>query len=823
MITNPVSPLHFCCPVVVRDGAVVEDDVVDEEVNPKHAMLSDPIVGMEKVTWEDGRGPGAIAARPLPSPKPMSDAQRRIHDLTHLPYDPGCPICVSCRRPNNHHRRVKNRDRSIPLVVGDYGFPKSSGDDEPLTTLIMRVYPYKMFLCTWVPSKGRDPRVVSRIVRFFKEVGLTHFAYRNDREPAIVAMIEEACALSGRKGVKICPGAAVADEDVDVSSFISNGEITNEELVVNDSVEYEEPMLDVTSHVATPELSHPGESASNGLAERSVGEFMDQLRTLKTALESRLKVRLASSHPVTHWLIEHTSYVLNKFSLGTDGHTPYGRLHGREGQERICEFGERVMWYVPKKLRSKLDQRWRYGVFLGRSMSSDQNFVGLNNGDVVCARAIVRMIPETRWDADRIGAIRITPFDFKTKAQDIIEADPDPHAHPEPKSSDADPTSKRRVKIYDQDLVRFGYTEGCQRCNYVRRGQNLRAGGVRHSEECRKRLYEAMRDAGLEKIQRADDEDSARTRTKAKRHAQQREEAPEVAKVQEVPDATQMELIDDQPTDQAGNDHIDVDHEIPDTTNFFEEVDADLENALDVDWDGEDLVDGNDDHVMSPMMDVLQCLGVSAANSANYCAQVIKNSPKGPTQFGPKYNPTFVEVYGQGNIIKASCGLRRNLNVHGMNAFDLCTCKPSGEAWDFNKSSDRIEARKYIEEQKPTWVIGCPPCTFFSLWNQAMNHRKMHPDEVEKRRKEAVRHLRFVVGLYMIQLTNGRHFLHEHPETASSWSDPSILELLSMPRVSSVVSDQCEYGLLTPGPGGVPMPAKKPTRWASSSPHMLKR
>jgi hypothetical protein len=100
-------------------------------VNPKHAMLSEPIVGMDKVTWVDGKGPGALAAKPLPSPKPMSDAQRRIHDLTHLPYEPGCPICVSCRRPNNHHRRVKDRERSIPLLVGDYGFPKNSSDDEP--------------------------------------------------------------------------------------------------------------------------------------------------------------------------------------------------------------------------------------------------------------------------------------------------------------------------------------------------------------------------------------------------------------------------------------------------------------------------------------------------------------------------------------------------------------------------------------------------------------------------------------------------------------------------------------------------------------------
>ena len=93
MISSPVRPRHCCCPVVIRDGESVKGDD-EEDVNPKHAVLSDPIVGMDKVTWEDGKGPGAIAAKPLPSPKPMTDAQRRIHDLTHLPYEPGCPICV---------------------------------------------------------------------------------------------------------------------------------------------------------------------------------------------------------------------------------------------------------------------------------------------------------------------------------------------------------------------------------------------------------------------------------------------------------------------------------------------------------------------------------------------------------------------------------------------------------------------------------------------------------------------------------------------------------------------------------------------------------
>ena len=113
MISSPVSPRHFnyCCPVVVRDDDSVREDGTEDEVNPKHALLSDPIVGMERVTWDDGKGPGAIAAKPLPSPKSMTDAQRRIHDLTHLPYDPGCPICVSCRRPNDHHRKAKDRER----------------------------------------------------------------------------------------------------------------------------------------------------------------------------------------------------------------------------------------------------------------------------------------------------------------------------------------------------------------------------------------------------------------------------------------------------------------------------------------------------------------------------------------------------------------------------------------------------------------------------------------------------------------------------------------------------------------------------------------
>ena len=116
------------------------------------------------------------------------------------------------------------------------------------------------------------------------------------------------------------------------------------------------------------------------------------------------------------------------------------------------------------------------------------------------------------------------------------------------------------------------------------------------------------------------------------------------------------------------------------------------------------------------------------------------------------YNPTFFEFYGQGNIVRASHGCRRDLNINGLGTFDLRTRKPNGDAWDFRKGSDRREARGIVGEEKFTWLIGCPPCTFFSRWYQGMNHRKMDPEVVKELRKEAIKHLRRAIGLYKLQL-----------------------------------------------------------------------
>ena len=75
--------------------------------------------------------------------------------------------------------------------------------------------------------------------------------------------------------------------------------------------------------------------------------------------------------------------MFGKIHLGANGRTAYGLLDGREGRERVCESGKTVMCFVAKTFRYKLRQRWHYGVFLGRALGSDQNFVGVKSGEVV--------------------------------------------------------------------------------------------------------------------------------------------------------------------------------------------------------------------------------------------------------------------------------------------------------------------------------------------------------------------------------------------------------------------------------------------------------
>ena len=160
-----------------------------------------------------------------------------------------------------------------------------------------------------------------------------------------------------------------------------------------------------------------------------------------------------------------------------------------------------------------------------------------------------------------------------------------------------------------------------------------------------------------------------------------------------------------------------------------EEVNQDIDDQLEVDWQGDDLRDGDGEHMMATLANVLQTNGIAVGDAVAYAVNVVKNRSPSLVALGEAYRPTFFEFYGHGTTVDASHGIRRNLNVNGLHALDLRTTKPNGVPWDFSLASDRQLARSIVETEKPTWTIGSPPCTFFSAWNQGINHKKMTPDK----------------------------------------------------------------------------------------------
>ena len=246
--------------------------------------------------------------------------------------------------------------------------------------------------------------------------------------------------------------------------------------------------------------------------EREVRTLEEQVRTLVAATEAQINLKIPSKHPILAWIIEHSAYILNKHGPGKDGKSPYCMLHGKESTEKTVEFGEKVLWFVPKSLRSKLDQKWRYGIFLGRSMSSDQNIIGLQGGDTTRARAMIRLVPEHRWDAARILGVRTTPLTESTRHLDAVEALPEPHDHPvADQQGPTDSSTTRRLKITLKDLQEHGFSPGCPRCGLHSQGEHRRARFHSHTEVCRQRVYDKLREAGVGKMVHAD---PARVQTK---------------------------------------------------------------------------------------------------------------------------------------------------------------------------------------------------------------------------------------------------------------------------------------------------------------------
>lgn len=68
----------------------------------------------------------------------------------------------------------------------------------------------------------------------------------------------------------------------------------------------------------------------------------------------------------------------------------------------------------------------------------------------------------------------------------------------------------------------------------------------------------------------------------------------------------------------------------------------------------------------------------------------------------------------------------------------------------------------------------------------------------------------------------GRYFVHEHPASATSWSRPDVVRLRGMDDVTRATADMCMFGMKATDQRGQEGPVKKPTRWLSNAPALLR-
>lgn len=110
--------------------------------------------------------------------------------------------------------------------------------------------------------------------------------------------------------------------------------------------------------------------------------------------------------------------------------------------------------------------------------------------------------------------------------------------------------------------------------------------------------------------------------------------------------------------------------------------------------------------------------------------------------------------------------------------------------WDFRKELDRRAAYKWVEVNKPYFLMIAYPC---GPWSPLM--RLNAPADLQQRQDEGRELIRFALRLARLQLRNNRHFALENPIGSGSWSLPEVQRFLEEEDAKVARFDQCRYNL----------------------------
>ena len=397
---------------------------------------------------EEGHERAAGRGRNMGQPRKPGRTEVEEHEVAHIPFRSWCLICLRARARRLVHSAKGGGDRKVPCIAFDYAMiGKSDSPVRPL--LVAKELTTKAVRSWWTQAKGiANKAVENRFASWILSLGFGRIILKTDNEESIMALKTKVAELLRSEGV---------------------------EVMLEESVE--------------------GESETNGAVENAIKDVTGMIRTIIGHIERDAKYRVEVTDNIFSWVAEHAGNLITHFRIGADGLTPYQRLRGKKSSVRFGVLGEKILFRPLKQSGgklNKLEQRWRPGIWLGIADKSGQAIVGTKDG---CRRVYyVRRLPkEDAWDQELIKEIAGTPWDLV--AGTMADEPKTTIDMPEFEDNVVDDWAPKRLMIRRTDVEKYGETEGCAGCRAILEGRRQN-----HTEQCRVRLEEKMREHPTDKL-----------------------------------------------------------------------------------------------------------------------------------------------------------------------------------------------------------------------------------------------------------------------------------------------------------------------------------
>ena len=291
-------------------------------------------------------------------PHEPSEFEKQKHNPTHIPFQPCCTSCVKGKAQAEPHKRTERiiEDSELPVIQCDYLMLKDVAGTGVLKVLSMCV---RTFGSTVVETKGpTDMFATMWAVKMLTFLGLSDIILQCDPEPSLIKWAE---SVRSKR---------------------------TERTVIRSS----------------PRRSHQ----SNGGVENYQKQLQGQVRTMLAAMQEQTQYRPSADNALMRWIVRHAAWLIPRFR-GSEAQSPVHRAMGGPYRGKLVEFGETVLAHLPEVGKEsgnpapKLADRWKSGVWLGKSDFTDEHLVRTDDG-VVYARSVRRLV-ENSWSEENLKAV----------------------------------------------------------------------------------------------------------------------------------------------------------------------------------------------------------------------------------------------------------------------------------------------------------------------------------------------------------------------------------------------------------------------------------